>query len=73
LRLLLRSCLVSALQSKARQAIASSLKALQLSPDNAVVIKTNLAYGHLLDNRFDKAKAVYLENKDAKLGETSEY
>lgn len=38
-----------------------------------MVIKTNLAYGHLLDNRFDKAKAVYLENKDAKLGETSEY
>ena len=52
---------------KPREAIAASLKALQLSPDDAVVIKTNLAHGYLFDNQFDKAKTIYLENKDAKL------
>src|SRR5207247_11153199 len=50
-----------------REAIAASLKALQLSPDDAVVIKTNLAHGYLFDNQLDKAKTIYLENKDAKL------
>jgi tetratricopeptide (TPR) repeat protein len=52
---------------KPREAIAASLKALELSPDDAVVIKTNLAHGYLFDNQFDKAKAIYLENKGAKL------
>ena len=52
---------------KPREAIAASLKALELSPDNAVMIKTNLAHGYLFDNQFDKAKTIYLENKDAKL------
>jgi tetratricopeptide (TPR) repeat protein len=52
---------------KPREAIAASLKALQLSPNDAVVIKTNLAHGYLFDNQFDKAKTIYLENKDAKL------
>jgi tetratricopeptide (TPR) repeat protein len=52
---------------KPREAIAASLKALELSPDDAVVIKTNLAHGYLFDNQFDKAKAIYLENKNAKL------
>jgi hypothetical protein len=32
-----------------------------------VTIKTNLAHAYLFDNQFDKAKAIYLENKDAKL------
>ena len=27
----------------------------------------NLAHAYLFDNQFDKAKAIYLENKDAKL------
>ena len=31
------------------------------------MIKTNLAHGYLFDNQFEKAKAIYLENKDAKL------
>jgi tetratricopeptide (TPR) repeat protein len=52
---------------KPRESIAASLKALEFSPDYAVMIKTNLAHGYLLDNQFDKAKAIYLENKDAKL------
>ena len=50
-----------------REAIAASIKSLEWSPDNAVTIKTNLAHGYLFDNQFDKAKAIYLENKDAKL------
>jgi tetratricopeptide (TPR) repeat protein len=54
---------------KPREAIAASLKALELSPDDAIVIKTNLAHGYLFDNQFDKAKAIYLENKDAKIGD----
>jgi hypothetical protein len=45
------------------------LKALELTPDDAVLIKGNLAHGYLFDNQFDKAKAIYLENKDAKLGD----
>jgi tetratricopeptide (TPR) repeat protein len=52
---------------KPREAIAASLKALELTPENAVLIKTNLAHGYLFDNQFDKAKAIYLGNKDVKL------
>ncbi len=55
------------LYRKPREAIEASLKALEWSPDNAVTIKTNLAHGYLFDNQFDKAKAIYLENKDTKL------
>jgi hypothetical protein len=43
------------------------LKALELSPDDAVLIKGNLAHGYLFDNQFDKAKTLYLENRDAKI------
>jgi Flp pilus assembly protein TadD len=52
---------------KPRESITASLKALKLSPDNAVAIKTNLAHAYLFNNQFGKAKAIYLENKDAKL------
>jgi tetratricopeptide (TPR) repeat protein len=52
---------------KPREAIAASLKALELSPDDAVMINGNLAHGYLFDNQFEKAKAIYLENKDTKL------
>ena len=52
---------------KPREAIVESLKALELAPGNAVVINGNLAHAYLLDNQFDKAKAIYLENKDATL------
>jgi hypothetical protein len=51
-----------------REAIAASLKALELSPRNAAMIKVALAHSYLFDNQFDKAKAIYLENKNAKLG-----
>jgi len=50
-----------------REAIATSLKALELSPRNAVMIKVTLAHSYLFDNQFDKAKAIYLENKNARL------
>jgi tetratricopeptide (TPR) repeat protein len=50
-----------------REAIAASLKALDLSPRNAAMIKVALAHSYLFDNQFDKAKAIYLENKNAKL------
>jgi hypothetical protein len=49
------------------EAIAACLKALELSPHNAAMIKVALAHGYLFDNQFDKAKAIYLENKDTKL------
>src|SRR4029077_16998304 len=52
---------------KPRESIAASLKALELSPDNGVMINGNLAHGYLFDNQFDKAKAIYLKNKGAKL------
>jgi tetratricopeptide (TPR) repeat protein len=50
-----------------REAIAASLKALELSPRQAAMIKVALAHSYLFDNQFDKAKAIYLENKNAKL------
>jgi tetratricopeptide (TPR) repeat protein len=50
-----------------REAIAASLKALELSPRDAAMIKVTLAHSYLFDNQFDKAKAIYLENKNAKL------
>ena len=55
------------LNRKPREAIAASLKALKLSPANAAMIKTNLAHAYLFENQFEKAKAIYLENRDAKL------
>jgi hypothetical protein len=55
------------LNRKPREAIAASLKALKLSPANATMIKTNLAHAYLFENQFEKAKAIYLENRDAKL------
>jgi tetratricopeptide (TPR) repeat protein len=57
---------------KPRETIAASLKALKLSPDKTVIIKTKLADGYLFDNQFDKAKAIYLENKDAKLRDSEQ-
>jgi tetratricopeptide (TPR) repeat protein len=49
------------------EAIAASLKALELSPHNAAMIKVTLAHSYLFDNQFDKAKTIYLENKNASL------
>jgi hypothetical protein len=50
-----------------REARAVSLKALELSPHNAAMIKVTLAHGYLFDNQFEKAKAIYLENKNTSL------
>jgi len=33
------------------------------------MIKGNLAHGYLFDKQFEKAKAIYLENRDAKLND----
>ena len=33
------------------------------------MIKVTLAHSYLFDNQFDKAKAICLENKNAKLGD----
>jgi len=52
-----------------REAIAASLKALKLSPDDARAININLAHGYLFNNQFVKAKSIYLENEKAKLGD----
>ena len=52
---------------KPREGIAASLKALKLSPRNATMIKVALAHSYLFDNQFEKAKAIYLENKNARL------
>lgn len=52
---------------KPRESIAASLKALKLSPNDAVAINGNLAHGYLFDNQFGKAKAIYLENKKARV------
>jgi len=49
------------------EAIGACLKALELSPRNATMIKVTLAHAYLFNNQFDKAKAIYLENKNAKL------
>jgi uncharacterized protein YecT (DUF1311 family) len=55
---------------KPRESIAASLKALELSPpDDAVLIKGNLADAYLFDNQFDKAEALYLENQNAKISD----
>ena len=50
-----------------REAIAAALKALELSPRNSAMIKVLLAHSYLFDNQFEKAKAMYLENKSTKL------
>ena len=34
-----------------------------------MLIKTNLAHGYLFSNQFAKAKAIYLENKDARIAD----
>jgi hypothetical protein len=50
-----------------REAIAAGLKALEKSPRNAAMIKVALAHGYLFDNQFEKAKAIYVENKNSSL------
>ena len=41
-----------------REAIAAALKALELSPRNAALIKVTLAHGSRFDNQLDQAEAV---------------
>lgn len=48
------------------EAIGAASKGLELDPTR-VGAKMNLAHGYLLTNQFEKAKAIYLENKDVKL------
>src|SRR5262245_66385286 len=39
---------------KPRDSIAASLKALKLSPDDAVIIKSNLAHAYLFNDQFEQ-------------------
>lgn len=55
------------LNRKPIEAIAAARKALELSPEDAVTIETNLASAYLFNNEFEKAKAIYLKNKDAEI------
>jgi hypothetical protein len=54
-----------------QEAIAASLKGLELNPTATAkaMIKTTLAHGYLFSNQFEKAKAIYLAEKDASVGE----
>ena len=54
---------------KPRESIAASLQALKLSPADALAINANLAHAYLFDNQFEKAKAIYAENKNRKVPE----
>jgi sugar lactone lactonase YvrE/tetratricopeptide (TPR) repeat protein len=49
------------------EAIKACLKAAELSPSNGAMIKVVLAHAYLFDNQFQKAKAIYLENKNTEL------
>jgi len=40
-----------------------------VTSDDAVLIKGNLADAYLFNNQFDKAKALYLENQNAKISD----
>ena len=53
------------LTRRPNEAIGAASKALELDPTKSD-LKTNLAHGYLLTNQFEKAKAIYLENKDVK-------
>lgn len=48
------------------EAIGAASKRLELDPTKHSA-KMNLAHAYLLTNQFEKAKAIYLENKDVKL------
>ena len=50
---------------KPREAISSLLEALKLSPDDVQGINIDLAHAYLFDNQFQKAKTLYLKNKDS--------
>ncbi|MFO1372790.1 MAG: hypothetical protein U1F42_10500, partial [Candidatus Competibacteraceae bacterium] len=49
-----------------REAIAAASRSLKIDPSQ-VWIRTNLAHGYLFDNQYEKALAIYTENKDIKL------
>jgi len=51
-----------------QEAIAAANRGLGADP-NQVAIRTNLAHGYLFDNQYEKALAIYTENKDAKLAD----
>lgn len=51
-----------------QEAIAAANRGLE-ADSNQVWIRTNLAHGYLFDNQYEKALAIYTENKDVKLGD----
>jgi tetratricopeptide (TPR) repeat protein len=54
------------LTRRPNEAIAAASKVIELDATKSS-IKINLAHGYLLTNQFEKASAIYLENKDVKL------
>src|SRR6266480_1505173 len=53
---------------ESKQKLKETQRACVTSGD-AVLIKGNLADAYLFDNQFDKAKALYLENQNAKISD----
>ncbi len=53
---------------ESKQKLKETQRAWVTSGD-AVLIKGNLADAYLFDNQFDKAKALYLENQNAKISD----
>lgn len=49
-----------------KEAVAAAMKALESEPE-LIRAKIMLAHGYLFDNRFDKAKLIYMENKDSEV------
>jgi tetratricopeptide (TPR) repeat protein len=49
------------------KAVIAAERGLNLNPDSAE-IKVMLAHAYLFDSQIDKAKSIYLENRDVKLG-----
>lgn len=54
------------LAQRPKEAIGAASKGVELDPANSS-LKINLAHGYLLAGQFEKAKAIYLENKEVKL------
>jgi tetratricopeptide (TPR) repeat protein len=50
------------------EAIQAAARGIELDP-NQHWIKTNLAHGYLFTNQFEKAKAIYTQNKKLDLGD----
>jgi predicted Zn-dependent protease len=55
------------LTQRPNEAIDAASKGVELDPTKRSSLKMNLAHAYLLTSQFEKAKTIYLENKDVKL------